>query len=266
VLLWVQFDGTDFAGYQRQADGVRTVAGTLEAAWLRMLGEPVVARSSSRTDSGVHARRMPVLIFTDRLVPPGNLVRGLNTFLPDDIAVLEAADVTAEFEVRADAVGKRYVYRLMTGEARLPLWRRVAWFVRGELDFAAMQAGAAHLVGIHDFAAFRASSCTAPSTIRNLRSIELAREGALLTLTVEGNAFLHNMVRIIAGTLVDVGRKRVPPDAVAQMLLGRDRVRAGQTAPAQGLTLDEVFYGPHGARQGLDYKELLAHMNVARAG
>ena len=115
------------------------------------------------------------------------------------------------------------------------------------------------------FAAFRASACTAPSTIRNLRRIAIdVSQAPVITLEVDGNAFLHNMVRIVAGTLVDVGRGRFTPADIAVMLAGRDRTKAGRTAPAQGLTLDDVLYGPPGARQGLDYKNLLAHMEAAR--
>lgn len=265
VLLWVQFDGTDFSGFQRQAEGTRTVADTLEAAWLRMLGEPVVARSSSRTDAGVHARRMPVLIRTDKTVPARGLMLGLNAHLPEDMAIQAADDVPPEFDVRADAVGKRYEYRLTVGQARQPLRRRHAWQVRGPLDVPAMQAAAVHFAGIHDFAGFRAVGCTAASTIRHLRSVDVAEpEPGFVTVTVDGNAFLLNMVRIITGTLVDVGRGRLDALTVPQILLSGERSRAGQTAPSHGLTLDEVFYGPAGARQGVNYKDLLVNMQAAR--
>lgn len=265
VLLWLQFDGTELCGFQRQQAGIRTVASVLEEGWLRLLGETIIARPSSRTDSGVHARRMPVLVRTDATVPVRGLVLGLNTRLPEDVAVQAAEDVTPDFDVRADAMGKRYVYRLVVGEARQPLLRRTAWHVPGTLDLAAMREAAAHFAGIHDFAAFRAVGCVAKSTIRQLRSVEVAVESpCVVAITVDGNAFLMNMVRILAGTLVDVGRGRQRADAIPGILLSGDRKCAGQTAPAQGLTLDEVFYGPHGARHGLDFKAMLANMATAR--
>lgn len=272
VLLWVQFDGTDFAGFQRQIAGIRTVAGELEAGWLRRFGEVGIARSSSRTDSGVHARRMPVLFRTGiRNIPARGLMLALNSRLPPDLAVVEADDVPAEFDVRSDAVGKRYIYRITSGEARLPLWRRSAWHVRGPLDLDAMREAAARFEGVHDFAAFRGAQCVAKSTIRNLRCVEVGVEplaghalSPVVSLTVDGNAFLLNMVRIIAGTVTDVGRGRLNPDDVPRMLASRERVAAGQTAPAHGLTLDDVFYGPAGARQGRDYKAMLANMALAR--
>lgn len=269
VLLWVQYDGSDFHGLQRQAAGIRTVAGTLEDAWLRWLGEAVVLRASSRTDAGVHARRMPVLIRTATTLPARGLRLGLNARLPDDLRVLQADDMPVEFDVRSDAVGKRYLYRIQTGETALPLWRRTAWHVRGPLDVAAMQAAARQLVGIHDFSAFRAVGCTAASTVRHMRDIAVETDGPCLQLRVEGNAFLLNMVRIFAGTLVAVGQGRLAADAIPEILASGDRRRAGQTAPAHGLTLDDVFYGPPGARHGTDYKALLANMNAAfgeRAG
>ncbi len=264
VLLWVQFDGSDFCGFQKQLQD-RTVAGTLEGAWLKMLGETVVARSSSRTDSGVHARRMPVLIRTQKDVQPRGLMLGLNSFLPADLAVQEAVDVPADFDVRNDAVGKRYVYRLWVSESRAPLWRRFAWQVRGPLDIAAMEEAAHHLQGVHDFSAFRGAGCVAKSTVRHIRRVHVdASQFPLVQIEVDGNAFLLNMVRIFSGTLVDIGRGRFKPDDIPAILASHERTRAGQTAPSHGLTLDEVFYGPAGARQGLDYKNLLAHMESAR--
>ena len=264
VLLWVQFDGTDFCGFQKQLHD-RTVAATLETAWLKMLGETVIARSSSRTDSGVHARRMPVLIRTQKDVNPRGLMLGLNSFLPADLAVQEVVDVPSDFDVRNDAVGKRYVYRLWVAESRAPLWRRYAWQLRGPLDTAKMQEAARHLEGVHDFSTFRGAACVAKSTTRHIRRIQVdASRLPLVEIEVDSNAFLLNMVRIFAGTLVDVGRGRFQPDDLPGIIASLDRTRAGQTAPSHGLTLDEVFYGPAGGRQGLDYKNLLLNMESAR--
>jgi tRNA pseudouridine38-40 synthase len=263
IRLWLQYDGSDFHGLQRQADGIRTVAGTLESAWLRWHEEAVSVRASSRTDAGVHARRMPVLVRTSVTVPVRGLYLGLNARLPADLRVMGADEMPAEFDVRSDAVGKRYLYQVQTGETALPLLRRHAWHVRGPLDLAAMQQAATHLVGIHDFSAFRAVGCTAASTIRHMREIAVEPCAGGVLLRVEGNAFLLNMVRIFAGTLVAVGQGRLQAEALPDILASGDRRRAGQTAPAHGLMLDDVFYGPPGAKQGTDYKALLLHMNQA---
>lgn len=256
ILLWVQFDGTAFCGFQRQTAGLRSVGGQLESAWLQKFAETVVMRSSSRTDAGVHARRMPVLVRTQQTVPSRAAQLGINAFLADDLKVLAAEDLPADFDVRADATGKRYVYRLQSGPVRLPLWRRNAWHVKGKLDVAAMRAAAAVLVGSHNFAAFRSTQCTAATTLRTLHRIDIEEHPDIIEITVEGNAFLHNMVRIIAGTLVGAGRLRFGPSEIAAMLHQGDRAAAGQTAPALGLTLDDVFYGPFGGRLGLKYKQL----------
>jgi tRNA pseudouridine38-40 synthase len=268
-LVWITFDGTAFSGFQRQ-DGPRTVAGTLEDAWRAWHDEAIELRSSSRTDAGVHARRMPVALTTARDLPPKAIVLGWNRVLPADVAVIDAVPVGGDFHIRHDAVAKRYVYRLWCARARSPLHRLDHWHVKGELDVAAMARAAAAFRGDHDFAAFRASSCTAASTLRTMHRVEV--EGALpeLRVVVEGNAFLHNMVRIMVGTLVEVGRSRRGEDAVAAALASGRREDAGQTAPAHGLTLDDVVYGRFGARAGLDHKRLLAsmaeRMAVAEAG
>ena len=264
ILLWVQFDGTDFAGFQRQADGIRSVGGALEQAWLTKFGERVVMRSSSRTDAGVHAERMPVLVRTDCRVPPKGAMLGLNAFLPDDCKVHDAEERPTEFDVRSDAVGKRYLYRVHAGPVKLPLLRRHVWLVKGKLDVPAMQRAAQHWVGIHDFAAFRSVQCTAQTTVRHMRDITVTENRDAVEITVDGNAFLHNMVRIMAGTLVSIGRGRLPIEAAAQMLQSGERTHGGQTAPAVGLTLLDVFFGPSGARQGTDYKAMLVNMAAAR--
>lgn len=270
-LVRVQFDGAGFAGYQKQGE-LRTVAGVLAEGWRAWQGEDVDLRASSRTDSGVHARALPVLVLTRRALPAKALVLGWNAHLDDDIAIVQAEPVEASFHIRHDAVGKRYVYRIWNARARAPLLRTTHWHVPSLLDLDAMREAAAILQGDHDFAAFRSAHCQAPSTIRSMREVRIEQgkpmsaDGACeLSLVVEGNAFLHNMVRILAGTLVSVGRGQRSLDDVRRALQSGDRRDPGQTAPAHGLMLDEVFYGPAGARQGLDHKSLLQRMRVAMA-
>lgn len=256
----VEFDGGALSGFQRQL-GVRTVQAELEAAWQRWLGEAVHAASSSRTDAGVHARAMPVLVRTAAEVPDKAVVFGMNAMLPDDIAVISAQQMPETFHVRHDAVGKRYIYRLRVSPVRSPLRRRDRWHIRHQaLDVAAMQRAALAMQGEHDFAGFRAASCVARSTVRSLSRVEVSGEGEALEIAVEGNAFLQNMVRIIAGTLVEVGKGRKDAGDIPAVLASGDRKQAGPTAPAHGLTLDEVFYGPPGARQGLEHKQLLSRL------
>ncbi len=254
-LAWIQFEGSDFSGFVRQRD-IRTVAGELEAAWKRWRDETIHVRSSSRTDSGVHAERMPVFIETKLNVTPKSVVHGWNHELPDDVAVMSAERVGDEFHVRHDATGKRYVYRIWNARTRSPLRRVNQWFVSRPIDVSRMQRAARDFVGSHDYAAFRSANCQSLSTRRSIRSVTVHGDGPEIEVVVEGNAFLMNMVRIMVGTLVEVGWGRKEVDAIPTILASRDRREAGQTAPARGLTLDEVFYGEHGAREGLNFKVL----------
>lgn len=270
LLLWVQFDGGAFSGFQRQQGGIRSVAGTIEQTWLEQFREEIWARSSSRTDAGVHARRMPVLVRTNLAIGPRGVMLGLNTKLPEDLKVLSAQEVSVAADIRADAVGKRYVYHVQEGPLRLPLWRHRAWHVRGPLSLDKMQEGAALLRGVHDFSAFRSQHCGSATTLRDLHLVavtEIVEEGdcRVLQIAVDGNAFLHNMVRIIAGTLVDLGRNRRQLADLARALGEGDRRASGQTAPPHGLQLDDVFFGPWGQRLGTDYKRILLHMDADRA-
>jgi tRNA pseudouridine38-40 synthase len=242
LRLLIEYDGTDFAGWQRQA-GQRTVQGCLEEAFLKMTeGRPVRITGAGRTDAGVHAEGQVASVRTDARIPPTGFLRGLNTHLPADIAVLELADVDPAFDARRSARGKVYRYRIWNHLVRSPLHARTTWHHRARLDVAAMRAAAAVFVGEHDFRAFRASDCERKTTVRRIRAFEVWRDGAVITCTVEGTAFLKNMVRIMAGTLVAAGRGELTPASIGALLESGDRTDAGITAPAHGLTLVRVIY------------------------
>lgn len=243
VRLTLQFDGTDFCGWQAQAHE-RTVQGVLQEALARLLdGERVTLHSSSRTDAGVHALAMPVGFRTASHLPLKAFVLGLNSLLPDDVRVLEARDAAPTFHARFSARSKTYLYRIQNGRVALPLVRRTSWNVRPPLDLAAMTEAARFLVGRHDFSAFRAAHCDAASPVRTLTRCEVGGESpGLVTVVVTADGFLRNMVRIVVGTLVQVGAGRRPPSWVREVLEGRDRRLSGPTAPPQGLFLREVEY------------------------
>ncbi len=271
-LLRVCFRGAGFSGYQRQ-EGQRTVQGTLEESWAAWQNERVLLRGSSRTDAGVHARALPVLLRTARTLPAKALLLGWNAHLPDDVAIAAVEAVPEAFHIRNDAIGKRYLYRIWNARPRSPRHAVDHWHVGASLDVPAMAEAAALLAGDHDFSAFRAAGCQSPTTWRTLRGVSLqahadeAVAGArVIVLTVEGNAFLQHMVRIIAGTLVAVGRGQRCLADVKRALAEGDRRAAGQTAPPNGLELDAVAYGPPGARQGLEHKALLARMAALDGG
>jgi len=254
IRLIVEYDGTALCGWQRQVNGP-TVQGHLEDALARMLDHEVCVIGASRTDAGVHARGQVASFRTERPIPLHGIRRGLNSMLPSAIAIVEASEAADDFHPRFSATGKHYRYLVLTRSDRSPHWRARAWHHPGALDLAAMRQAATALLGEHDFAAFRASGCTARSTKRRIDDIAIAAEASeagLIGVDVRGNAFLRNMVRIVVGTLVEVGAGRRPIEQVAEILASRDRTRAGITAPPQGLELVSVRYDgrkmgpPHG--------------------
>jgi tRNA pseudouridine38-40 synthase len=244
LRLLLEYDGTEFRGWQRQQEGLRTVQGCLEDAVRAMTGEAVFVRGAGRTDAGVHAQGQVANFRTVRgaRIPTGGFLRGLNAHLPPDVAVLEVHEAPPAFDARLAARGKLYRYAIWNHLVRSPLHRRRSWHCRAPLDLQAMREAAGLLVGEHDFRAFRAADCERRTTVRVLRQITLTAQGALVTLDVEGTAFLKNMVRILAGTLVAVGRGELTAGDVARLLREGDRTQAGTTAPAHGLTLVRVYY------------------------
>lgn len=261
VLLRLAYDGTDFHGFARQAQtaagpAVRTVQGELESALASLYREPVRTRAASRTDAGVHALGQIVGFAPPLPIPAQGVVRGLTSKLPGDIGVLAAW--TCELpgggavDPRFYNAGKVYRYRTRCTQHRVPTTSRHEWHLGRALDTAAMQAAARHFVGEHDFAGFRASGCQAATTVRRVTAVEVearapeepaglaADEGRVVSVEVRGEAFLQNMVRIMVGTLVEVGLGARPPGQVRELLERPDRTRSGRTAPPQGLTLVEV--------------------------
>jgi tRNA pseudouridine38-40 synthase len=241
LRVTVAYDGTDFSGWQRQP-GMRTVQGVLEDAIRELLGETVFVRGAGRTDRGVHADGQVASFPLASNIPAHGLLRGLNSILPFDCALQEVADAPAGFNARFSARGKAYRYTVWNHMVRSPRHTRTTWHVRSKLDMTPIREAAAMLVGEHDFRAFRAADCERRTTRRIVRRLDVDRQGALLTFEVEATAFLKNMVRILVGTLVDVGRGQLAPDVVARMLEGGDRTVGGMTAPPQGLTLLRVNY------------------------
>lgn len=247
IALWVEYDGSSSSGWQAQ-DGQVTVAGALREAIGRMTGQPALPRCASRTDAGVHARGQLATFRTDAAGPARRFAPGLNHFLPPTIRVLRTWAVADRFDARRAARGKVYRYRIVVAPHAAALERGRAWHLRGALDIHAMQQAALSLVGEHDFSAFRHAHCGAGHARRHLWRLRVGRRarppaGELVTIHLAGNAFCRHMCRILVGTLVEVGRGRRSPQSVAGTLAGRDRRRAGPTAPAEGLTLMRVLVG-----------------------
>ncbi|MBR4067555.1 MAG: tRNA pseudouridine(38-40) synthase TruA [Clostridia bacterium] len=241
VLIRVSYDGTAYAGWQRQQNAL-AVQQVLEEALRKLTGEPIVVTGSSRTDAGVHAMGQCVHFDTHSRIPADKYAFALNTCLPPDIRVLAGMDIDSDFHARFDAKGKRYTYRIHNALHASAMYRDLTAHVPQTLDVERMQRSLPCLLGTHDFAAFQAAGGTAKTTIRTLEDVQLAKNGDELTLTVKGNAFLYNMVRIIAGTMLDIGMGRIPEDAFRTALETGDRLALGITAPACGLELTQVFY------------------------
>ncbi|WP_088536766.1 tRNA pseudouridine(38-40) synthase TruA [Geobacter sp. DSM 9736] len=242
IKLILEYDGTNYVGWQLQPNGL-SIQQVVEEALERLLGEQVRVYSSGRTDAGVHAKGMVAVFRTQRNLPLRAFTYGLNNLLPCDIKVQGSAEVDADFNPRADAKGKHYRYTIVNAPHRSPLSRLYAWQLKAPLDLDLMREAAVHFVGERDFCAFRASGCSARTTVRTIYSVEVVRSGEFIHIDVFGSGFLRNMVRIMAGTLAEIGQGKMPPDVVAALLTGQARVNAGMTAPPQGLCLMEVFYG-----------------------
>jgi tRNA pseudouridine38-40 synthase len=241
ILLTIAYDGTSYSGWQVQPNGL-AVQQVVEDALEQLLGERVKLCSSGRTDAGVHARAMPAAFYTDREMPLRAYIEGTNRYLPDDVAIQDARIVPDGFKPIKEALAKHYRYTIYNGAARSPLDRLYSWLVRDTLDLQAMIEAARYFAGKHDFAAFRASNCVAKTTVRRIDSVEVIRNGDFITIDVIGEGFLKYMVRVISGTLVDVGRGRFAAQQVERLLLEGNRQKAGVTAPACGLCLMKVYY------------------------
>lgn len=248
----LEYDGSDFAGWQRQSQGERTVQATFEAALGELAGAPVQVRGSGRTDTGVHALGQVASATFETSLDAETLRRALNAKLPGDIAVREAANAPSDFDARRSATGKLYRYSIWNGRERSPLRARRFAFIpvppgRSPLDSAAMSQAARALVGEHDFAAFQAAGTDVRTTTRLLSQLDLnmrgkSPEGREIHLEVYASGFLRHMVRNLAGTLIEVGQGRRDVASMPALLASKDRSQAGPTAPAQGLTLIRVDY------------------------
>lgn len=237
VACGVEYDGSRFLGWQRQRGTARTVQGAIELALARVANHPIHVVCAGRTDTGVHATTQVFHFDTPAERPEKAWVMGANTALPDDVALRWARPVPNDFHARYSACSRQYRYVILEGWNRSALWRARAGWYHTQLDLAAMQAGAARLIGEHDFSAFRSSACQAAHAVRKLERVGVRRLGSAVVVDIEGNAFLHNMVRITAGVLMAIGAGDREPPWVDHLLATGDRRQAGKTAPAHGLYL-----------------------------
>lgn len=238
----IAYDGTNFSGFQIQPNK-RTIQGELENALQRLhKGSAIKVYGSGRTDAGVHARGQVIHFDTPFSIPEGKWGIAINSLLPDDISIVAIERVDSNFHARFDVVGKEYRFFVYTGKERDPFRRNFAYFYPFKYDLTLMERAAEHLIGTHDFTSFCSAKTEVEDRVRNLHVITISEQEDMLIFRFVGNGFLYNMVRILVGTLLQVGSGDIKPDAIPGILAKRDRTLAGKTAPPQGLYLWEVTY------------------------
>ena len=241
LRLDICYDGTRYRGWQRLPGKDDTIQGKLETTLSRILGEPIEISGSGRTDAGVHARNQVANFHCQSTMTAEEILENLRRYLPEDIGIYSCRDVSPRFHARLNAKEKTYLYRIWNSEVPCVFERRFVAQMPEKLDLEAMKQAAALLCGEHDFSAFCGNAKMKKSTVRYIRSIEFVRCGEELRIFFTGNGFLHNMVRTLVGTLIEVGRGDRSPDSISA-LFGGKRAEAGFLAPPQGLCLMEVIY------------------------
>lgn len=242
VRMTLSYDGSAYLGFQVQRDGP-TIQSVTEEALSRLLQEPVKLRAAGRTDAGVHALEQVVDFGDSGTRPLETVVRGGNALLPADIRILSAHEAPGTFNARSDAKGKEYRYFLYLSPVASPFFSRYAWHLEKPLYLERMREALGILVGEHDFSSFRGQGCTAKTTVRTIHRAELRENvNAVFCISIAGTGFLRHMVRNIVGTMVDVGKGKIPPERVRELFSLRKRAEAGPTAPAHGLFLWGVRY------------------------
>ena len=235
-MLRVAYDGTDFCGWQIQNEK-RTVEGELNTAINKLTGEDILVIGASRTDSGVHAKGNVAVFDTESAIPADKFMYALNTLLPEDVSVVDSLQVSDDFHPRHCKSVKTYEYRIYTSRINDPLKRRYAYRFPANLDVEAMDEAAKYLIGVHDFKSFCCVRTQAETTVREIFSADVFRDGEDIVIRVSGAGFLYNMVRIIAGSLMEVGSGKYEASHIKEVLEKTDRTSAGFTAEPQGLTL-----------------------------
>ena len=245
IKLVIAYNGAAYHGWQRQAEGIDTVQQRIEQAASVLLGHPVSVHGAGRTDAGVHAEGQVANCRTGNLtIPLRGLRRAMNAKLPRDIAVRSAVEAPSTFHASRSAIGKTYRYRICVSPCRPVMLHGLVYHYWRPLEIEPMRRAAERVVGTHDFRGFSASAEVRENTVRTIFRCEVAEADREVTITVQGNSFLYNMVRILTGTLIEIGREHWEPDRIDRILASRDRQDAGPNAPPDGLTMVCVHYDP----------------------
>jgi tRNA pseudouridine38-40 synthase len=252
IKLTIQYDGTDYSGWQVQKKET-TIQGVLEDAVFAVTGEELRVTGASRTDAGVHAFQQVATFVTQSAIDPQVYLRALNAHLPDAVRVISSEEANTNFHPRYDAHNKKYSYLISRYGAYAPFLKRYSWHVSCQLDCDAMREAAHYLIGGHDFSSFRASGCSSKNPVRKITEIDITESESfdfmmftfqipMVKISIQANAFLRHMARSITGTLAEIGRGRIPPGQMKDILEARDRQAAGKTAPPCGLFLEKINY------------------------
>lgn len=241
IKLTIAYDGTNYCGWQIQPNGI-TVEEVINKALQKLTGEPILVIGASRTDSGVHAMGNVAVFDTETSIPPERIAMALNLRLPEDIVIVKSEEVALDFHPRYCDCSKTYEYHIINTRIPIPTKRLTNYFVSYNLNLDHMRQAASYLVGEHDFVSFCNVRTDVENTVRTITELDIIENGNEITIRITGNGFLYNMVRIIVGTLIRVGRGFYTPEKVKEILEAKDRKAAGVTAPAHGLMLMEINY------------------------
>ena len=240
IALGVEYDGSRFYGFQRQKSTKETIQGHLERAISKVADHSIKSYCSGRTDAGVHAFMQVIHFDSNATRTQQEWIRGVNSYLPNDIRIVWSRDVDESFHARFSANNRSYLYNILNDKTPSALWSQRSLFIPQKLDVRLMKAASRYLIGEKDFSSFRGAGCQSKSPIRNIESLEIERKGSFLTLEIKANAFLLHMVRIVTGTLLLVGKKEIKPKEIEVILKAKDRRYAGKTVSSEGL----YFMGP----------------------
>ena len=241
IKLTIEYDGTSYGGWQKQKNN-RTIQQCIEEAIKLLTGEEVELIGSSRTDAGVHAKGMVANFITNSKIPADKFRETINTKLPDDIGIIKSEEVDKNFHSRYDSKGKTYCYTLVNRYEKVCLGRSYVYQVRDELNYNLMKDAAKYFLGKHDFKAFKTNGSSVKTSVRTISGLELELKGDVLKIFISADGFLYNMVRIIVGTLIEVGKGKIKPEDIESIIRNGDRSKAGPCVPPNGLVLEKVFY------------------------
>ena len=241
IKLIIEFDGTNYCGWQKQKDNI-TIQGEIEKAISRLTKEEIEIFGSSRTDAGVHARAMVANFKTKSSIPAENFRDAINSKLPKDISIIKSEEADIDFHSRYDSVGKTYCYSIINRRERVSIMRNYCYQVKYSLDLEAMNKACTYFIGEHDFKAFRTLGSSAKTSVRTIKELYIEKKDDRLNIYVTADGFLYNMVRIIVGTLLKVGRGRIKADDLEEIIKSGDRGKAGPCVPSSGLCLEKVYF------------------------